>query len=288
MSLRSGAVSRVVSLWVTVLMPASVHAQEIVSQMMGYERRQERRQEARELYPELPQRLQNPLARILSIPSRVEYYEGAGIDSSGDSLAIRVAPRVPITLSRDWHIISKTDIAWKRQRNVVGSEVQEGLTDLTQTLFFSPERSLGWGTYWGLGPTFIIPTATDDFLGSDKFSIGPSLAVYRQTEQWIAGLVCSHLWSVAGSGDADVNGTRVEPLIAYTAPTATTIGLGAEINYNWETEAWTIPVELRLSQLTILWQQPVQWTVGGQYYARDDGNSPEWGAFFQVTIPLSL
>jgi hypothetical protein len=276
------------SIWMMMALLSPVTAQDILSGTMGHERRQERRQKAREEYPELQQRLQNPLARILSVPVRVEYFDGAGVEGDGQSMTIRVAPRIPITLSESWHLISKTDIAWKRQKNVFDESEQEGITDLAQTFFFSPERSLGWGVYWGVGPTFIIPTATNDLLGSDKLSLGPSLAVFKQTERWIAGLICSHVWSVSGSGKSDVNGTRIEPLITYTAPTATSIGLGAEINYNWESDAWLIPLELSVSQLTILWGEPVQWTLGGQYFAKDDGHAPEWGAFFQVTIPLDL
>ena len=96
------------------------------------------------------------------------------------------------------------------------------------------------------------------------------------------------VWSVSGSGESEVNGTRIEPLIAYTAPTATTIGLGAEINYNWEADTWLIPLELSVSQLTILRDHPVQWALGGEYFAQDDGRAPEWGAYFQITFPLDL
>lgn len=254
---------------------------------LGRERRQERRTSAREEYPELTRKLLNPLARILSIPTSFEYLEGAGAAGKGQSLTARVAPRVPFVLNDEWHLISKTDLAWTTQENVIGSSKQEGLTDLTQTLFFSPDRSLGWGLYWGVGPTFVLPTSTDDFLGTDKFSIGPSAAIYKQAGGWTSGVLLNHVWSVAGNDDANyVSASRIEPLIAYSTPTATTIGVGAEINHNWQAESWIIPVELRVSQLTMIYGAPIQWSIGGKHYFSDAEGAPDWGAFFQVTIPL--
>ena len=253
----------------------------------GRERRQVRRTSAREEYPELTRKLLNPLARVLTIPTSFEYLEGAGIEEIGQTFTTRIAPRVPFVLNNDWHLISKTDLAWSTQKNVIGSTEQEGLTDFIQTLFFSPDRSLGWGIYWGVGPTFVLPTATDDFLGTDKFSIGPSAAVYKQAKQWTTGVLFNHVWSVAGSDDANyVSSSRIEPMIAYTAPTATTIAVGAEINRNWQNNSWLVPVELRVSQLTMIFNAPVQWSIGGKHYFSDVDSAPDWGTFFQVTIPL--
>ena len=253
----------------------------------GRERRQERRTIASEEYPELTRKLLNPLARVLTIPISFEHLEGAGLEGNGQAFTVRVAPRVPFVLNDDWHLISKTDLAWSTQKNVIAESEQEGLTDLTQTLFFSPDRSLGWGVYWGVGPTFVLPTATEDFLGTDKFSIGPSAAVYKQAKQWTTGVLFNHVWSVAGSDHANyVSSSRIEPLIAYTAPTATTIAVGAEINHNWQNNSWIVPVELRVSQLTMIFNNPVQWSIGGKHYFSDADSAPDWGAFFQVTIPL--
>lgn len=255
----------------------------------GIERRKERRESARAEYPELTRKLLNPLARVLSIPTSFEYLDGAGANGNGQSFAARIAPRIPFELNDDWHLISKTDLAWITQKNVIGTSEQEGLSDLAQTLFFSPNRSLGWGVYWGIGPTFILPTATEDFVGTDKFSIGPSAAIYKQAGPWTSGVLFNHVWSVAGDDDANyVSASRIEPLIAYTAPTATTIAVSAEMNHNWHAKSWVIPVELRIAQLTMIYNAPIQWSIGGKHYFSDTEGTPEWGAFFQITVPLDL
>ena len=254
----------------------------------GRERRKERRQASAELYPELSLNLENPLARILVLPTSAEFQKGAGADGSGESFAIRVAPRVPFVLNEDWHLISKTDVAWVWQDDVAGPGQQDGLSDLVQTFFLSPERSLDWDVHWGIGPSFIIPTATHDSLGTRKFSIGPSLSIFRQRDEWTTSLTLNHSWSVAGSDSAPhVSLTTIRPVLAYIAPSSTTIALGADLSYDWNNEVWRGPVSLRLSQLTILGKRPIQWGIGFEYFPMDDDpNEADWGALFQISVPF--
>ena len=76
-------------------------------------------------------------------------------------------------------------------------------------------------------------------------------------------------------------------MLSCTAPTSTTVALGAELNYNWEVETWTGPLTLGISQLTLIRGRPLQWGLGLEYFAMDDDdNEHEWGAFLQFSIPL--
>lgn len=45
-----------------------------------------------------------------------------------------------------------------------------GLGDITQSLFFSPKAPTSGGLIWGVGPALLLPTATDDLLGTVVFS----------------------------------------------------------------------------------------------------------------------
>ena len=58
---------------------------------------------------------------------------------------------------------------------------------------------------WGVGPVFLIPTATDDTLGSDKWGAGASAVLLAMPGHWVIGSLFSNVWSFAGSGDQDVN-----------------------------------------------------------------------------------
>ena len=65
-----------------------------------------------------------------------------------------------------------------------------GLGDITQSLFFSPKAPGPSGIMWGVEPALLVLTATDDFLGTGKFGIGPTAVVLKQP--WPHGpSVCS-------------------------------------------------------------------------------------------------
>jgi hypothetical protein len=52
---------------------------------------------------------------------------------------------------------------------------QDGLSDTTQSFFFSPKKAGPFGLVWGLGPAFLYPTGTHPLLGTGTFSMGPIL-----------------------------------------------------------------------------------------------------------------
>ena len=270
----------VLCLWVVLF--TAVHAQ-----TPGRERRMERRAAATEEYPELSQDLQNPLARILVLPTAFEYADGGGMAGKGEVFTMRFGPRIPFRVNDQWHLLSKSELTYVWQKDVIEGTSQEGFGDLIQTFFFSPDRSLAWDVYWGLGPTFAFPTASRDALGSDKFSIGPSFGFFRQRDQLTTGVILNHLWSVSGSSNAaNVNASRLEPLVAYTFPTSTTISLGGEFTYNWEDDRWRGPLELRLTQLTLVKERPIQWGVGFRTYPFGQKGEADWGVLFQLTFPF--
>jgi len=247
----------------------------------------ERREAASEQYPELPLRLENPLARIHVIPISFEYIDGGGNMGQGEVYSTKLAPRIPLTLSDDLHVLLKSDISWIKQRNVFGRDTQEGWSDMKLTLFVTPDRSLGPKMHWGIGPTFIFPTASDDLLGTDKVSLGPSIGIFRQDETWTTGMTVSHVWDIAGDRDAPaISLTRAEPLIAYTAPAATTFALSSDTLYDHNNDYWSVPVQFRISQLTLIRKQPLQFGLGFKYYLTHERYTPDWGIEFQISVPI--
>ena len=90
----------------------------------------------------------------------------------------------------------------------------------------------------GVGPIFLLPTATDELLGAGKWGTGPTGVVVWQGSGWTVGVLAWHNWSFAGDADrADVNETFLQPVLAYTTSRAWTFTLQGEDTYNWETGA---------------------------------------------------
>lgn len=160
---------------------------------------------------------------------------------------------------------------------------QEGLSDIVQSFFFSPKEPVG-GWIIGFGPVLLYPTATDDKLGTEKWAAGPTALALKQSGGWTYGVLGNHLWSYAGNKDRrSVNATFVQPFVSYATKTRTTFGLNAEATYDLNNSQWTVPLNASVSQLVEIGPLPVQFTVGGKYYAEGPSGAPEWGLRFVVT-----
>ncbi len=113
---------------------------------------------------------------------------------------------------------------------------------------FSPKALSKRGWTWGLGPVWLLPTATDDALGSEKFGIGPTGVALKQKGSWTYGLLANHIWSVVGDDDrADIRSTLIQPFLACLTSTHTTFSLNTESTYDWENEEWSVPINFSVA-----------------------------------------
>lgn len=241
---------------------------------------------------ELARKLANPVANLISLPLQYNYDGKYGIEDDGDKSFLNVQPVVPISISHDWNLISRTIVPLIDQNGVPSGADEVGLGDILQSLFFSPkEPTRCGGIIWGAGPAILVPSATGEILGAEKWAAGPTAVVLKQMGPWTVGCLANHLWSFAGDGDrADVNATFVQPFASYLfRKTYTTIGLNTETTYNWDAEdsdeAWSVPVNLSVSQMLKVGGQPVQLSVGTRYWADSPEAGPEgWGLRLGITF----
>jgi len=241
---------------------------------------------AQESSEELAKKLSNPIASLISVPFQGNYDSGYG-PNDGSKYTINIQPVIPFTLNEDWNIISRTILPVVWQNDIAGpSGSQFGLGDVTQSLFFSPKKPTSSGIIWGVGPVFLLPTATDDLLGGEKWGAGPTAVVLKQSGPWTYGALANHIWSFAGDGNRqDVNSTFLQPFISYTTPKAWTFALNTESTYNWETEDWSVPINFTVAKLVKVKKQPIQLTAGVRYWAESPSSGPDgFGARLAVTF----
>jgi hypothetical protein len=234
---------------------------------------------------ELAKKLQNPIADLISAPIQNNFDFGAGPNGDGFQYKVNIQPVIPITLNEDWNLISRTILPVVYQENMIGKTSQSGLSDTLQSLFFSPQKPTAGGWIWGAGLVFLLPTATDDLLGSEKWGAGPTAILLKQEKGWTYGLLANQVWSFAGeSGRQEVNATYLQPILAYTTKNQTTFSFNAESAYDWANTQWTVPLNLSVAQLVKIGKLPMQFQVGGRYYAEKPANGPNWGLRFTVTF----
>jgi hypothetical protein len=234
---------------------------------------------------ELAKQLSNPVASLISVPLQSNFDFGAGPNDDGFQFKLNVQPVIPFSLSEDWNLISRTIVPIVYQENIFGTSSQSGLSDTVQNFFFSPKAPTSGGWIWGAGPLFLLPTASDALLGTEKWGAGPTALILKQQHGWTYGALANHIWSFAGdSSRADVSATFIQPFLSYSTKTYTTFGLNTESTYDWENSQWTVPLNVSVSQLVKLGGKPVQFSLGGRYYAEKPSDGPDWGLRFAITF----
>ena len=226
---------------------------------------------------DLSKQLNNPISSLISVPFQENIDFGVGPDE-GTRSVLNVQPVVPFKISENWNVIVRTIMPITFQDDVIPDSDQFGLGDITQSFFFSPRKPGPGGIVWGIGPVFVYPTATDRFLGGDKWGAGPTVVLLKQSGGNTVGILANHVWSVAGDDDrTDISTTFLQPFFSHTTKSQTTIGINTESTYDWKGKHWTVPVNLTVTQLTHMGKQPVSMGGGVRYYASAPRDGPNWG-----------
>ena len=227
----------------------------------------------------LAEKLQNPVADLVSVQFQNNFNFGVG-ENQGTLYLMNFQPVIPLHLTPEWNYIVRPVLPFISTSNVFGPGYVSGLGDLEVETFLSPAEPGPFGIIWGLGPTSILPTATQKKLGGDVMTFGPSGVALWQKNGWTVGSLVTQNWRVAGPGD--YNATYFQPFLSHTFKTATTIGVDSESTYDWLDEQWTISFNGGVSQVFKLGKIPVQITLDLQYYAESPVPGQQWG--FRVNI----
>jgi hypothetical protein len=233
---------------------------------------------------ELAKKLNNPIASLISVP--LKYSWDTGIDPGDrDRSTYIVQPVIPFELNAEWNLITRTIVPYVDAEAPAGTSNASGTGDILQSFFFSPKAPTASGWIWGAGPVFSYPSASNDLLGSEKWSAGPTAILLKQVNGWTYGVLANHLWSFSGEDDrADVNATFLQPFLSFTTRKQTTWGVNSESTYDWEAEDATVPLNLQVSQLLRFGKQPISLALTYRHFLDTPEGGPDWGLSFTVTL----
>ncbi len=236
---------------------------------------------------ELAKKLANPIASLISVPVQYNYDEYGGLNDDASVNGLNIQPVIPFSLSDTWSVITRTIIPLiDRQDFLLDAMNESGLGDIVASQFFSPKSPTAGGWIWGVGPVELLPSASDDMLGGEKWGLGPTGVALKQQGPWTFGLLTNHIWSVAGDDDrADINATFLQPFVSYVTKTKTTLAVQTESTYDWENEAWSVPLIVQAAQMFKVGPQILQFAAGAKYWAESPDNGPDgWGFRAQLTF----
>jgi len=238
---------------------------------------------------DLAKAVQNPVASLVSVPLQNLTDFNIGPFGRDRNSVIQAQPVIPISLGQNWNLITRTIGALVYQPTVSQpSQGTFGLNDINPSFFLSPAKT--GKLIWGAGPTFLVPTASDDVLGTGKFSIGPALVLLVQPKKWTLGVLVNNLWSVAGpSSRPDVNSMTFQYFINYNLKKGYYITIQPIINANWNAPSgnvWLVPFGGGIGRIMRLGFQPVNVSVQayGNVKRPDVAPSPTWQLKFTIAF----
>lgn len=229
---------------------------------------------------ELAKQTQNPVSSLISVPIMNNLSFGAGPEEDLQNTA-NIMAVYPQTLTEDWNWIHRVVVPFMNQPEPIHAF---GLSDIQYQGYLSPQDS--GAITWGVGPVLQMPTATEDELGTEKWSAGPGIVALQMNGPWVYGTLINQIWSFGGTSNReDVNLMFVQPFINYNLGGGLAIGTVPQIIANWEAQSsdvWTIPVGAQISKIVKFGKQPVNLIFGGYYNVEKPEFGADWMLRFQV------
>ena len=188
--------------------------------------------------------------------------------ANGDSILFR--PAIPVLFDNPSFNASDLDF-----------DGVSGLGDIAFDLAYA--RTTDAGLIMAAGIISSLPTATDDGLGSRRFTLGPEFMIGKLSKKYVLGIFPNHQWDIGGSGDADISLTSIQAFGTYLPGGGWNVGSSPIMSYDHISDQWTIPLNLSFGKTVVMGGRPWKFGVEINYYVENaDAFGPEWMVGFTV------
>jgi hypothetical protein len=244
---------------------------------------------------ELGAKLSNPLSDVWALFTEFDFNWSEGDISDGEhkfGSAMLFQPVLPFKFTDDWKLITRPVVpvifgtpvpdGVNESQGRASFDYKNGLGDIQVPLLFSPNPKPGSRWMFGGGPSFVLPTATTDELGSDKWQAGPALVGVYKTDKYTTGALGQYWWSFAtqGNNKPDTSNGSILYFYFYNLPDAWQIGTNPTVTYNDKATSgnrWNVPVGLTVAKTTKIGSLPVKFQFGVQKsVVREDDFGQDW------------
>ena len=241
---------------------------------------------------DLRAKIQNPVGNLYTIPIETTFDFGA---PDGEATFIQLQPVYPFRVG-DWNLVNRTIIPLIDAPGPILGQTGNpspaqgcgafGLGDIMHSTFLSPAE-VG-KIIWGIGPAISFPSATDDILGSGKWSAGPTAVLLTQPKPWSIGVLMGNLWSFAGDSDrAAVSQFFLQPFVSYNLAQGWFLTTAPVLTANWHassSQRWTVPLGGGFGKLFTIGTQPLNVMLQGFGNVVRPSGAPE--SAMRLTVQL--
>jgi len=230
---------------------------------------------------------QNPVANMISVPFEFWHHDG----KLGDGFTAIAKPVIPTPVG-GMNLINRFIIPYASisgAMNLPDSEFsgaaidENGMGDITYQGFLSPANP--GALIWGAGLGLQMPTASNDALGTNLWSAGPSVLGLSMQGKWVLGLLAMNVWDFAGSGDGDVNKLTLQPILSYQLGGGWYLTSTPAITADWTADSgnqWNVPLGAGIGKLQRFGKLPVDLKLVYYRYVEQPDFGPDWSVLFGV------
>ena len=252
-------------------------------------------EEKEESATEINKKLTNPVSDLWSITfQQNNYMLDMGPGKAYWNSNLNFQPVMPVALTKDWNLITRpvmtvfNSVPHPNPYFPPQIERTMGFGDTVLLEMLSPSSNLVGNWLLGIGPTFIVPTASTTYPGQGKWQAGPAAVVGYLSKKWILGAFFQNWMSFGGSGTRpNTNQMNLQPFAAYFLPDGWSIGYSGNVLANWKASAagdvWTVPLGLSVAKVFKFGKLPVRIALAGQYMVHHpDTFGQKWN--IQLTV----
>jgi hypothetical protein len=236
---------------------------------------------------ELAKLAQNPVGNLISVPFQNNTNFNFGPEKGTQNI-LNIQPVIPIEISKDWNIITRTILPVISQPSLgPGDSRTNGVGDLQFTAFLSPANPGEW--IWGAGPIIQAPIHSDD-LGNDHWGLGPSFVVLHlaKGDPWVYGVLLNNVWSVgSGNGQPSYNNGLIQPFVNYNFPEGLYLTSSPLLTVDWKasgSQQWTVPLGGGVGKIFHFGKLPVNTQISAYYNVARPDNAANWQLRAQVQL----
>ncbi len=126
---------------------------------------------------------------------------------------------------------------------------------------------------------FPVPNATNDYLETKKFGVGPIAVGLLQKNGWTIGALVNQIWSVAGNADRpDLNQMFLQPFVGFNWRSGAGMVINTESTFNWENSTINSFLNFMISGVTKFGNQMASLQLGPRLQlAAPNGKKADFG-----------
>jgi hypothetical protein len=230
----------------------------------------------------LARELQNPVSSLIAIPFHFDFSGGVGTFQR-TQFVLSFEPVIPIPIKRAWTLVPRLITPFVGRPDIAKPQGSTwGVGDFNPQIYVAvalPKRFTV-----ALGPTIVVPTASDALLGSGKLSLGPSAVLVWVGDSIVAGVLVNNAWSVAGErARSNVNAFFLQPFLSLLLPRHTFLFTTPQITGNWINNSWVLPVGAGAGAILKL-GLPAAVSLQAYWNALAPAGSPTWTVRFHIAF----